>query len=613
MKTALFVSHTPKQCGVYQFGKDIFNVISASKQFNFIKLECESLGELKKAVAKFQPHVIIYNYHPAVMPWLCTKTTKGAYKNHVADIACIQVGIIHEITQQVADTASATRASILLGDPQKKLNSLFDFYIAADPTLLLMNPLVYKTGRLIPRYNGQVTTSNSQSRPVIGSFGFATPNKGFEALVEQVQKEFDEAVIRINMPSAFFGDKEGENSRKIAENCKAIIKKPGIALEISYDFLEEDKMLDFLAGNDLNAFFYQDKSGRGISSAVDNAMAVHKPVAVTDCPMFRHILHTQPSVCVDKLSLKEILSNGFSPLQKYADEWTPENLLWEYERILTSVFEKSADVVKPSSSPKKKLKEIIKKILGVQKTSFTWLRDTESATKDNLSIDKSLSYTPVTLPADVGLNRILDDAARELYKPAVDVITKAVPMTMAKKIDRANVQQAFIFDTVYRLLQANPKARLLCVGSYEDTASMTLIKMGYDIEEIDPMINYFLQEYYTKPSVKKGSFDIIFSTSVIEHDPDDKSFLECIEGLLAPGGTAVITCDYKDGWKPGDLKPDVDARLYTKNDMEKRMLSYIPKSELTDKGEWDCPNPDFIYLNKYQYTFATFVFRKVTA
>ena len=98
---------------------------------------------------------------------------------------------------------------------------------------------------------------------------------------------------------------------------------------------------------------------------------------------------------------------------------------------------------------------------------------------------------------------------------------------------------------------------------------------------------------------------------MIEHDPDDKSFIECIEGLLTVNGVAVITCDYKDGWKAGDIKPEVDARFYTKNDLEKRLLSYLPDSVLVDKPEWECPNPDFNYLGKYQYSFASFVFRKI--
>ena len=176
---------------------------------------------------------------------------------------------------------------------------------------------------------------------------------------------------------------------------------------------------------------------------------------------------------------------------------------------------------------------------------------------------------------------------------------------------QANVQQAFVFDTVYRFAHKIERPKILCVGCYEDTASMTLIKMGYNVEEIDPMINYFLQDFYTKPSTVLNSYDIVFSTSVIEHDPNDKTFMECIEGLLAPGGIGVITCDYKDGWVKGESKPNMDERFYTKKDMEHRLLSYIPNCELIDVGEWDCPNPDFNFINKFQYTFATFVFRKI--
>jgi len=108
----------------------------------------------------------------------------------------------------------------------------------------------------------------------------------------------------------------------------------------------------------------------------------------------------------------------------------------------------------------------------------------------------------------------------------------------------------------------------------------------------------------------KSSYDIIFSTSVIEHDPDDESFIRCIADLLALGGVAVITCDYKDGWKPGEPKPEVDARFYTQHDLRDRLLPLMSNCHLVDEPQWDCPNPDFNYLGKYQYTFATFVVRK---
>jgi hypothetical protein len=610
MKTILFVTHTKKQCGVYQFGKDIFEAIASSPKYNFVKVECESLKELQDAISINNPIGIIYNYHPAVMPWVCKKHTKGRYKNNIVNVQCLQIGIIHEITQEVADNATAYRNEILYGGSQKMLNSLFDFYIAADPTLLLKNPFVYKTGRLVPNYTNSKVFSNSKI-PIIGSFGFGTPNKGFEELVTKVQNEFDEAQIKINIPFAEFGDKDGANARKIAQDCKVLIKNEKIKLETTHDFLQENELLNFLAGNDLNVFLYQDKSGRGISSALDNALAVQRPIAVSNCPMFRHVLNIEPSICVDNSSLKQILRNGFSPLKETVAGWDSKNMLWEYERILDSIFCKAENIVYQKTGIVNKIKNIFKKKLSLPNSSFSWLRDTESATKDSLLVDKNLHYTPVLEDnKNIKLNRILDDKARELYTPTINLLLKALPLTMEKKIARANVQQAFVFDTVYRSLNNYSNPKLLCVGSYEDTASMLLLKMGYKIEEIDPMINYFLQEYYTKPCTKKETYDIVFSTSVIEHDPDDKSFLECIEGLLAPGGIAVITCDYKDGWVLGEPKPEVDARFYTKKDMEERMLSYIPKCELVDIGDWECPNPDFFYLDKYQYTFATFVFRK---
>src|SRR5687768_15826612 len=98
MKDAiLFVTHTPKQCGVYEFGRDIFQAISNSKKYTFIKTECKSFTDLQEAISQHNPRLIIYNYHPNVLPWLCTKVTKGIYRNNISGFKPIQVGIIHEV------------------------------------------------------------------------------------------------------------------------------------------------------------------------------------------------------------------------------------------------------------------------------------------------------------------------------------------------------------------------------------------------------------------------------------------------------------------------------------------------------------------------------------
>ncbi len=329
----LFVSHYKTQCGVYEFGDDIYKALSVSQRYNFIKLEVQSLQELKDGIKKYTPVAVIYNFHPAVMPWLYEKKIKGFYTNNIYGFKILQLGIIHEVTEAIADCAVGRKRNILTTDAHAILNSFFDFYIAPDPTLRSTSEFIYKTGRLVPSYKSE-TDQIITSKPVIGSFGFATPNKGFEDLIKRVQEEFDEAHIRFNMPFAEFGDKDGSNARLISEKCKALITKTGISIEISHDFLGKTEVLDFLSKNTLNAFFYQDKTGRGISSAVDLAMAVKKPIAVTECPMFRHILTTEPSISVDKLPLKEIIANGFTPLQKLADDWSEDNIRSRYEFIL---------------------------------------------------------------------------------------------------------------------------------------------------------------------------------------------------------------------------------------------------------------------------------------
>lgn len=603
----LFVSHLKKQCGVFEFGKNIFKAISTSEKYNIIWLECNSLQQLHGAVEEFKPAAIIYNYHPATMPWLCQKNGPKFYKNNAHEIKILQIGIIHEITQDIADNATNYRKEFLIRSYDKLANVLFDYYIAADPTLLLRNPFVYKTGRLVPSYTNKLSLP---SIPTIGSFGFGTPKKGFEKIVTQVQNEFDNAVIRLNIPFADYGDLDGALAKQIAANCKALVSKKGIRLEVTHDFLKDDDMLNFLAQNSINVFLYEDAAGRGLSSAIDYSLAVQRPLAVSNSTMFRHILQNIPSVCIENSSLKQIISTGFEPLQNLLIQWDAQNIKWEYERILDSAIIKYAHFQKPKMGIIRTVQSSWRRLLSLPDKSFTWLRNTDSATEDNLTVDNTITYSPVTLTINNSLNRILDESARILYAPAVKKLFELVPKTMAKKIKEANVQQGFVYDTVCRNIPQYNQPKILCVGSYEDTASMGLIRMGLQVEEIDPMVNYFLQEYITKPTTKLNSYNIIFSTSVIEHDPDDASFVRCINDLLAPDGVAIITCDYKDGWKPGDDKPDVDERFYTQSDLKLRLLKYMPDCYLVDEPQWGCNNPDFHYLEKYVYTFATFVVKK---
>jgi len=311
--SVLLVSHAVKQrCGIYQFGAQLATALQSSKRYAFSYAECSNEADYWAATARVKPALIIYNHSPTTMPWL----RRGIMRRARA----AQVGVIHEVTQAVADGAD---------------DSLFEFHIAPDPTLELRNPTVFKTGRLVPDFRNDVQAPRV---PTIGSFGFGTHGKGFDVLIERVQAEFDEAVIRLHIPFSDFFDAAGSSARAIADRCRGLVTKPGVSIELSHDFLTNEQLLGFLAGNSLNAFLYDDQPGRGISSVIDHALAVRRPIAVSRSSMFRHLHRVEPPVTVEDASLREILARGFAPLAPYAAAWTQAALVADYERIVDSVL-----------------------------------------------------------------------------------------------------------------------------------------------------------------------------------------------------------------------------------------------------------------------------------
>jgi len=564
---------------VHQFGLNISKTLRHSKKYVFEYAECSNSDEYYRAVANYQPSAIIYNYYQTTLPWLEKKVIRKINVPHI--------DIIHEVTQELADSAD---------------DSFFDYHIAADPTLLLKNPIVFKTGRLIPKFENKY---ESPEIITVGSFGFATAGKGFERLILAVQHEFDIALIRLNIPFAKFGDEDGINAKAIAKQCERLIVKPGIKLSISHDFLSQEDVLHFLSENTINAFLYEGGTGRGISSAIDQALAIQRPVAVTKSAMFRHVHSVVPSICIEHSSLSQIIENGFDPIATYANEWNEANLIWDYERIIDSVLSRI-----PTSTIarlRKRIRRIIKKTEPIHHPD-SWVPALGSGITTKL-VSHNTTPKQTLVSGTKTYNRILDDVARKQYKSSIDQLFDLLPEMMARKIPEANIQQAFVLDTVGEFVRHYESPKILCIGSYDDTAFVALREFGHRMDEIDPILNYDLNTFMEKPSTKKGSYDIIFSTSVIEHVKDDELFITQIGELLSPGGVAILTCDYNDQYKSGDQIPPEDYRFYTQRDLSERLMRLLPDCSLVDKPDWECPHPDFTYAG-CNYTFATLTFRK---
>lgn len=588
LNNVLFISHKEKQCGVYQFGYYIGRALKNSKKYNFIYVECSSLIELNQFVKKYKPICMIYNYHVSTLSWLNYKIT---FNYNIP-----QIGMLHEATQQVADSIK---------------NDFFDFYIAPDPTLILKNPIVYKTGRLLLPSSLEKKNNNS-SIPIIGSFGFGSYNKNFDLLVKKVCEEFDEAIIRLNIPFANFGDKDGSSAKKAVSDCQEIVKDyQNIKLLYSHDFLSEQELLDFLNSNTINAFLYSDVGNRGISSIIDFALSVRVPIAISNnSTMFRHIKNASPSIVFsEENGFRNIIKNETKPLEEFYNEWTEENLIWDYERIVSDVIKKYNR--KSRYDLKKRIKRFLrKKLYGTIAPSINnWSYQIQSYEDYILEYNPNIKYEEADIPSrSILYNRILNNEARGIYKSSIEFLEKFLPKWIERKPERANIQQGFMLDTIVRLAKNISDPKILSVGCFEDTAWGALKILGYDVSGIDPVLNYDLDTYLSKPSVKINNFDIVFSTSVIEHVKDDLVFLKDMCILTKKGGYIILTCDFKEGYKDGDPKPVVDYRFYTKEYLND-LISNIKDFILIDRSDWDCPNPDFEW-DIYKYTFAAVVLQK---
>jgi SAM-dependent methyltransferase len=434
----------------------------------------------------------------------------------------------------------------------------FDLLLCPDPTLLPRDPRAVPVPRFIP------TPLEDLPPPpeviTVGSFGFGTPGKGFDRLCALVNQQFDVARIRINIPPhddlAMVPE---ESLREIVEKCRQAVTKPGITLDITHEFFDDAGLLGFLAENTLNAFLYDDAPGRGVSSCTDYALAAGRPIAVSRTAMFRHLIGVNPSICVEDRSLAAITGTGTAALANHRAAYA-ENA-----------------------------------------AGAAW----------NAAILDALATRQIAcaVPDGRGFNKLLDDRARAAYAEALADLAVLAPDMLARKIERANVQQAFALDTVRRLASSFATPRILAIGSFEDTAVASLRALGYRVEEIDPQVNGIdLEQYYCcSPGV---GFDIVMCVSVLEHVPDDEAFVRQAAALLAPGGIAVFTVDFSERYLETGQRPAADQRLYTARDLHGRLLDQIPGYSLIDPPRWDEGDEDFEYEG-CRYAFASWVFTRL--
>ncbi|WP_372400532.1 hypothetical protein ABMY26_35895 (plasmid) [Azospirillum sp. HJ39] len=211
----------------------------------------------------------------------------------------------------------------------------FDGYLVLDPTIGDTDPAVHP----FPRPLEAVTPSArpvEAGLPVIGSFGFGTPGKGFEIVVDAVNREFDRAVIRINIPPATYADDYffGLHGRNYAEYlgdlCNSVAK-PGIEVRVSHRFFTKEELVEWCAGNTLNCFMYT-RNQPGLAATTDQAVASGRPLAVSTNDTFRH-LHRYITPYPYRSLRKSIALSG-AEVQRMRRDWAPERNITAFRSIL---------------------------------------------------------------------------------------------------------------------------------------------------------------------------------------------------------------------------------------------------------------------------------------
>jgi hypothetical protein len=307
----LFFNHGKSQCGVYEIGKRIYNLLNKdilNTEYKEISVN-DSLGYLQ-IMENEKPDVAIYNYFAGTLPYI----NKSLFNNF---FNTKHIGIVH--------------------DPLSKYdidfyNNNFDAWMIHDPTNPIISNKKFTTIRPILRFN-KIDYKNEI--PTFGSHGFnVSPWKKFDNIIEIIQSEFDEAIINFNITQATFGT----NNENVFDYFRSLIKKPNIYLNITNQYFEtEYDLVHFLSKNDLNIYFYYPPySYAGVGGSADLAVSAQTGLVVNSTYMYRHF-HEDLGFFEQQNNLKYFIENKNKTKYLY-EKWHPDVMTIDYKNMIEKVI-----------------------------------------------------------------------------------------------------------------------------------------------------------------------------------------------------------------------------------------------------------------------------------
>lgn len=309
----IFYNSGKSLCSIYESGLHCFEILKTSKKY--------SLDYTENCIFDKSYDFIVYNQHNVVNNWITEEMVKKFNK----PIFCI-------VTEVGFD------------NPIEFIPKYFTHYIVLDP-IIEEKENVYGFPR--PLKTVDLPEYKESCIPIIGSFGFATEGKEWHKIVEQTQNEYDEAIIRFNIPKATHVPSEMhyKNINYVVEKINNILIKKGIKVYVSCIEYSQYELIKWCRQNTINCFFY-DRSHlfkSGLSAVTDQAIASGRPLLVSKDCTFRHIpLKRYPDISIKQAivenSTKKILEKWSNDFLKKFENLLPKKIFLNHKPSNCGVY-----------------------------------------------------------------------------------------------------------------------------------------------------------------------------------------------------------------------------------------------------------------------------------
>lgn len=303
----LFINCVEANDSIHESGNMVFQCLSGSEKYSldYIEIGPENLTVPTRYDFYF------FNYHFGTMAWLETSLIKDRLP-----------GVKFNMVLEVSPNDPFVCCS-----PDD-----FDVYCVLDPTLNIVKENVFSFPRPLETPDQNIVYEPSDV-PVIGSFGFATPGKGFEHVIDAVNREFDSAIVRINIPYSTYMDESGECAKQLAAACKNKAKD-GVSVMVTHDYMTKAELIKWCGQNTLNCFLY-DRNQPGLAATTDQAITSGRPLIISKNNTFRHIQkYIKP---FPYQTLKDAIKNTQKNVEELQYDWSPRKFRERFEEILDQI------------------------------------------------------------------------------------------------------------------------------------------------------------------------------------------------------------------------------------------------------------------------------------